>query len=292
MVRLLAMLVVSCVLTACSDASSKDASDQEALLARGDYLVNGIVACGNCHTPRNADATTNANLRLAGGFLIEEPGIKAYAPNITQDHETGIGSWTDEEIIRAIREGVRRDNTIIGPPMPIPSYRAMSDFDARAIVAYLRTIAPVRNVVPRSEYTIPLPESWGPPVGTVPDVSRDDSLAYGTYLGNALGHCMECHTPMVEGVFDFSRTGAGGMVFHRPFGLDVAAMAANITPHPEQGIGAWTDEEIKTAITTGVSRDGRKHAPIMAFPYYQRVSDEDLDALIVYLRSIPPQAAQ
>jgi mono/diheme cytochrome c family protein len=284
MCRLPIMFVVSCVLIACSGAP-----EQEALLARGAYLVNGIVACGNCHTPRNADTTTNVDMRLAGGFLIEEPGFRAYAPNITQDHETGIGAWSDEEIMRAIREGVRRDGTIIGPPMPIPSYREMSDSDVRAIVAYLRTVTPVRNSVPRSVFNIPLPESWGPPLGSVPGVSRDDSLAYGTYLGNALGHCMECHTPMVEGTFDFSRTGAGGMVFEKPLGLDLAAMAANITPHPEQGIGGWTDDEIKRAITQGISRDGRKLAPIMAFDYYQHISDEDLDALIVYLRSIPPQ---
>jgi hypothetical protein len=90
------------------------------------------------------------------------------------DEETGIGAWSDEEIILAIREGVRPDGTIIGPPMPIPSYRHMSDYDVRAIVAYLRAAPPVRNVVPSSEYGIPLPESWGPPVGEVPDPSPGD----------------------------------------------------------------------------------------------------------------------
>jgi mono/diheme cytochrome c family protein len=286
MCRLPVMFVVSCVLMTYSGARA-----QEDVVARGAYLVNGIVACGNCHTPRNADATAVADMRLAGGFLIEEPEFKAYAPNITQDHETGIGAWSDEEIMRAIREGVRRDGTIIGPPMPIRSYREMSDSDVRAIVAYLRTVTPVRNSVPRSVFNIPLPESWGPPLGAVPDVSRDDSLAYGTYLGNALGHCMECHTPMSEGALDFSRTGAGGMVFHKPHGLELAAMAANITPHPEQGIGGWTDDEIKRAITQAISRDGRQLLPVMGFDYYQNISDKDLDALIVYLRSIPPQPA-
>ncbi len=286
MCRLPIMFVVSCALMACSGALA-----QEEVVARGAYLVNGIVACGNCHTPRNADATAVADMRLAGGFLIEEPEFKAYAPNITQDHETGIGTWSDEEIMRAIREGVRRDGTIIGPPMPIPSYREMSDSDVRAIVAYLRTVTPVRNSVPRSVFNIPLPESWGPPLGAVPDVSRDDSLAYGTYLGNALGHCMECHTPMSEGALDFSRTGAGGMVFRKPHGLELAAMAANITPHPEQGIGGWTDDEIKRAITQAISRDGRQLLPVMGFDYYQNISDQDLDALIIYLRSIPPQPA-
>lgn len=278
------VLALSCVLIACSRGPTEDD-----LVARGDYLVNGIVACGNCHTPRNADATAVAELRLAGSFVIEEPEFRAYAPNITQDHETGIGAWSDQEIIRAIREGVRPDGTIIGPPMPIPSYREMSDSDVQAIVAYLRTVAPIRNTVPRSEYHIPLPESWGPPLDVVPDVSRDDPLAYGSYIGNALGHCMECHTPMVDGVFDFSRTGAGGFLLKKPLGLELAAVAANITPHSERGIGEWTDDEIKIAITQGISRDGRKLAPVMAFPYYRNLSDDDLDALIVYLRSIPPQ---
>ena len=287
MCRLPIMFVLSCVLMACSGAR-----DKEAVLARGAYLVEGIVACGNCHTPRNADTTANEDMRLAGGFVIEEPAFRAYAPNITQDIETGIGAWSDEEIMRAIREGIRPNGKIIGPPMPVLSYRGMSDFDVRAIVAYLRTVPPIRNVVAPSVFNIPLPEAWGPPLGSVPDVRRDDLLAYGTYLGNALGHCMECHTPIVEGVFDFSRTGAGGIVFHKPFGLELAATVANITPHPEDGIGAWTDDEIKRAITQAVSKDGRQLLPVMAYPYYHNITDEDLDALIVYLRSLPPQSSE
>jgi mono/diheme cytochrome c family protein len=284
MYQLPLVITLSCVLLAWSGARA-----QEDAVARGAYLVNGIVACGNCHTPRNPDGTAVADKRLAGSFVIKEPEFTAYAPNITQDPETGIGAWSDEEIMRAIREGVRRDGTIIGPPMPVPSYRNMSDSDVRAIVAYLRTVTPVRNSVPRSVFNIPLPEAWGPPLAAVADISRDDPLAYGTYLGNALGHCMECHTPMSEGAFDFSRTGAGGTVFQKPLGLEIAAVAANITPHPEQGIGKWTDDEIKRAITQGISRDGRQLLPVMAFPYYKNISDEDLDALIHYLRSIPRQ---
>ncbi len=285
--RLLGTLaVVPCMLAACSRNQ-----DEAALLARGTYLMQGVVACGNCHTPRGSDALPVEGMTLAGGFVIEEPVFTAYAPNITQDEETGIGAWSDAEIIRAIREGIRPDGTVIGPPMPIPSYRGMSDNDVRAIVAYLRTVPPVRNVVQKSVYNFPLPESYGPPLGSVPDVSRDDALAYGTYIGNSLGHCMECHTPMVDGQFDFSRTGAGGMVFHNPFGLQLAAIAANITPNRQVGLGAWTDDEIKRAITQGISRDGRQLPPVMAFPYYRTISDEDLSALVVYLRSLPPQPA-
>ncbi len=285
MIRILVIFALALALWACASSD-----DDAALLARGTYLAEGIVACGNCHTPKDANVLPIEDMRLAGAFVIEEPVLTAYAPNITMDEETGIGTWTDEEIIRAIREGVRPDGTIIGPPMPILSYRHMSDYDVRAIVAYLRSIPPVSNVVPRSEFNIPLPESWGPPLGEVADVSRDDPLAYGTYL-NHLGHCMECHTPLVEGQFDFSRTGEGGYVFHNIFGLEFTAVAANITTHSGLGIGAWTDDEIKHAITQGVSRDGRALLPAMGFRYYRNVSDADLDALIAYLRTVPPQPA-
>lgn len=283
--RTLAILVLAAGLLACAESE-----DDAALLARGNYLMEGIVACGNCHTPKDADALPIERMRLAGAFVIEEPVFRAYAPNITMDEETGIGTWTDEQIMLAIREGVRPDGTIIGPPMPMPSYRNMSDYDARAIVAYLRSVPPVRNEVPRSEYNIPLPEAWGPPLGEVPDVPRDDLLAYGTYLSH-IGHCMECHTPLVDGQFDFSRTGLGGSVLPNVFGLELTAVAANITPHPRLGIGAWSDDEIKRAITRGISRDGRELLPVMGYSYYRNISDEDLDALIAYLRSLPLQPA-
>jgi mono/diheme cytochrome c family protein len=284
MFRLAITFLVACLFSACSPAV-----DQEELVARGDYLVNSIVACGNFHTPRGAETKSISEMHLAGAFQVDRAEFTAYAPNITPDRENGIGAWSDEEIMRAIREGVRRDGTIIGPPMPIRSYSEMSDTDVRAIVAYLRTVAPVTNSVPRSVYHIPLPESYGPPVGIVPDVPRDDSVAYGAYLAKALGHCMECHTPLVKGAPDFSRTGAGGNVFVKPHGLQLAAMAANITSHPEQGIGAWTDDEMRRAITQATSRDGRQLQPVMPFYLYEKISDEDLDALIVYLRSIPPR---
>jgi len=96
---------------------------------------------------------------------------------------------------------------------------------------------------------------------------------------------------MSDGVFDFNRTGAGGLVFDKPLGMEIAAVAANITPHRADGIGTWTDDEIKRAITQGISRDGRMLLPVMAYPYYHNISDEDLDALIIYLRSLPPQSS-
>jgi mono/diheme cytochrome c family protein len=258
----------------------------ETPLERGTYLMNSIVACGNCHTMQGPEGPVGAE--LAGrAEPIEEPGLfKARPDNITPHPETGIGKWTDEQIIRAIREGIRPDGTIIGPPMPIEQYRKLSDSDVQAILAYLRQVPAADNAVPPSEYMMPLPPAYGPPVGSVPDVPRDDKVAYGAYIAGPLGHCVECHTPMVGPKFDYeNQLGRGGFKFHGPWGTSVSR---NITPHPKDGLGEWSDEEIKRAITTGVSRDGTRLMPPMGFHYYKNIGEEDLDALVAYLRSIPP----
>jgi mono/diheme cytochrome c family protein len=257
----------------------------ETLLERGAYLMRSVVACGNCHTPQTPQGP-NEDMELAGGNPIIEEPFDAYGPNITPDTETGIGSWTDEQIIAAIREGKRPDGTIIGPPMPIGLYRGISDRDAEAIVAYLRVVKPVKNTVPKSVYRIPLPPSWGPPVGSVAEVSQDDQARYGAYLAGPLGHCIECHTPFEGGRPDFeNQLAAGGFPFHGPWGVSVSA---NITPHPESGIGKWSDAQIKRAITRGIRADGSRLMPPMGFAYYANINDRDLDAIIAYLRSLKP----
>src|SRR5690606_26653731 len=177
--------------------------------------------------------------------------------------------WTEGAIGRAAAAGIPPAASRMGPPMAYPFYRAVSDRDMQAIIAYIRNVPAVNNEVPASTYDIPLPPNWGPPVeGPVPEPSRDDEIEYGRYLTHTLGHCTDCHTPLVEGQHDFSRIGAGGNLFPMPFGFAWSALAANITQHPQLGIGEWTDEEIKRAITEGVSRDGRQLLPFMGFEFY------------------------
>src|SRR5687768_14610917 len=113
------------------------AAQDKALLERGTYLMNSIVACGNCHVQRDKGKPL-FDRGLSGGMVFDEAPFKAYASNITPDPETGIGKWTDAQLIRGIREGIRPDGTLIGPPMPIELYRGMSDDDVKALVAYLR----------------------------------------------------------------------------------------------------------------------------------------------------------
>lgn len=260
------------------------AAQDAAMIERGRYLVEVTAACGNCHTPMGPQGPV-AGRHLAGGTVFDEPPFRAVASNITPDPETGIGRWTDAELALAIREGRRPDGRLIGPPMPMMFYRGLSDADLAAMIAYLRTVPPVRSAVEQSVYRITLPPAYGPPVASVPPPA-DNPVARGAYLAGPVAHCLECHTPMLpNGQHDMSRLGAGGMEFRGPWGVSVAR---NITPHAN-GLGGWTDAEIIKAVTEGVSSSGRQLAPPMAFWAYRAMSQRDLADLVAYLRSMPAQ---
>lgn len=264
------------------------ADDKGALLERGRYLMEGIVACGNCHQARGPQGQPLADKGLSGGFVpVDAPPMRAVASNITPDKDTGIGRWTDAQLRRAIREGVRPDGSVIGPPMPIEMYRHMSDRDVDAIVAYLRAQPAVANKVEKSIYRIPLPPSYGPPLKKVAAPAPSDKRRHGEYLAQ-IGHCMECHTPRSEkGELVTAKLGAGGQAFPGPWGQSVSR---NLTPH-ETGLKGWSDAEIARAIRTGVRRDGSKLNPPMGFDYYRNINDADMAALIAYLRSLKPVPA-
>lgn len=248
---------------------------------RGRYLVEGILACGNCHVPRGPQGQPEPGKGMSGG--MEFPALKAVASNITPDPETGIGKWTDAQLGKAIREGLRPDGSVLGPPMPSEFYRHLSDEDLAHVIAYLRAQPAVRNVVAKSQYTVPLPPNYGPPLGRVAGPAPTDRIAYGKYLAE-VGHCMECHTPRGQkGELLQSSWGAGGQVFQGPWG---ASVSRNLTPH-ESGLKNWTDTEIANAIRSGRDRQGHPYKPPMAFAKYRNVSDEDMAALVAYLRTMP-----
>ena len=164
----------------------------------------------------------------------------------------------------------------------------MSDTDVRAIAKYVKSVPAVRNEVPRSTYPDARSNGFGPIVTSVPDVPKTDIVKYGEYLAGPVGHCMDCHTTYVMGQIDMAQLGRGGNVYSRPFIYDWAAVSANITSHPEAGLGAWSDAEIKRAITEGISRDGRQLLPFMPYWLYKKMEPSDLDAVVAYLRSLPP----
>ena len=252
---------------------------------RGRYLVEVIAACGNCHTPKGPTGDLPGK-HLAGGFQLDDAFGTWITPNITPDPETGIGRWTDDEVIRAIREGRGRDGKTLGPPMPYELYRRLSDNDVKAMVAYLRTVPAVRQGVPRSQYKIPLPASYGPPEGVVPDPPRQDLVKYGEYLAGPVAHCVECHTPFLpEGRPDLTRLGAGGLPFRGPWGV---SYAANLTPDPETGLGNWQDGEIIASIHGARRGGGRVLPPMPTHHYAQGLAEGDLRAILAYLRALPP----
>ena len=265
---------------------------------RGDYLINTIMACGNCHTPKDANGAAIVERALSGGgvtFTI--PPFNGSAPNITPDRETGIGNWSDDAIKRALTHGERPSNARLPgvqlAVMAVPFFKALLPEDQTAIVAYLRSVKPVRNAVSDPVYRAPVHHDHYPEAdaGYTPEMMRDP-VKRGSYLVT-IGHCMECHSPRERGVSDYSRLGKGGRKFSSE---DVkgfpaswpGATAANITSHPEKGLGRWSDAEIKRAITDGISRDGRRLQPPMAFAAYRGMTDTDLNSIVSYLRTVPP----
>jgi mono/diheme cytochrome c family protein len=253
---------------------------------RGGYLVNTIMACGNCHTPRDPDGKPIAERALSGGLTFATPAFTATASNITPDVETGIGSWSDAEIRHALMQGTRPDHgRLAGVPlaaiMPANFYKALMPDDLDAIVAYLHTLKPIRNEVPDTIYKAPVHRDPYPEAETGFNKGMfGDPVKRGAYLAT-IGHCMECHSSWSRGVSDFgSGLGRGGRTFP-------AAIAANITSDPAAGIGAWTDREIGRAITRGIARDGRRLAPPMAYGYYAGLKESDLADIVAYLRTVP-----
>ena len=272
---------------------------QESPLERGRYLVTTIMACGNCHTPRDADGRPIAGKELSGGGVgFDVPPYAGWTANITSDKDTGIGTWTDDEIKRAITHGERPNRgpnagKPLGPMMAANFFKALLPRDLDAVVAYLRSVPPVRNLVAAPVYRMPTRhDAFAEAERGFTERDLQDKARRGAYLAT-IGHCLECHTPIGErGVIQFGTAlGAGGRPFMPSFvkGLPArwqGAVSRNITPHPEKGIGAWSDAEVKRAITQGVSRDGRKMVEPMAFAWYAGMRDEDLDAIVAYLRTL------
>jgi mono/diheme cytochrome c family protein len=153
------------------------------------------------------------------------------------------------------------------------------------VIAYLHTIKPMKNRVPDPVYKMPQGHPI-PPGGEKPftESMLSDKVNKGRYLAT-IGHCMECHTPLGPRGREFAtRLGAGGFELPGPWGVTVSG---NITSSKDKGIGAWTDAEIKRAITQGISRDGGKLKPPMGYRYYATVAASDLDAMVAYLRTVP-----
>lgn len=278
MVRFITILIAALI------ATLGVAQAQSPLVKRGDYLVNTILTCGNCHTPKGPTGDVMAKA-FSGGLSWDEPPFKVTAPNITPDKDTGIGKWTDDDIKKVLRTGIRPNGTPVAMVMPSSFYQIMSERDIDAVVAYLRTLKPIKNKVPDPIYK--MPQVHPPfPGGEKPytEAMMSDKVKKGFYLVT-IGHCMECHTPMGPRGREFAtKLGTGGFEFPGPWGKSVSR---NITSSKTKGIGSWSDTEIKRAITQGIAKDGSKLKPPMGFHYYAHMTADDLDSIVAYLRTVP-----
>ena len=251
---------------------------------RGSYLVNTIMTCANCHSPKGPPDVV-AGKDFSGGLRFDEPPFDVTAPNITPDKDTGIGTWSAADLKKTMLSGVRPNGVPLAVVMPTGFYGILLPSDLDAIVAYLQSIKPVSNKVPVPIYKMDVKRQIFPGAEKPIDpADLNDQVKRGHYLAT-IGHCMECHTPLLNGAQDFQNSlGKGGREFPGPWGVSVSR---NITSSKAKGVGDWSDADIKRAITQGVDKDGNKLKGPMGYQYYAHMTDADLDAVIAWLRTVP-----
>jgi mono/diheme cytochrome c family protein len=253
---------------------------------RGQYLVQAG-GCVGCHTEEKKGATP-----FAGGRALKTPFGTFHGPNITPHPEAGIGRWREADFVRAMRHGERPDGASYFPAFPYPSFTRITDEDLAHIWAYLRSLPP--DAKSNKAHDLGFPYGWRPLVkvwkwlfftpGPTPDMNASSGVARGRYLVHALGHCGECHTPRnFLGAPATDRFLAGG---EGPEGKRIP----NLTP---ARLKSWSDAELAEYLRTGTTPDGDSASATMEeviLNTTSKLTPEDLQALIAYLRTVPALA--
>lgn len=267
-------------------------------IERGKYLANNVCVCMDCHSTR--DFTKFSGPLVEGTFgkggdrfdqSIGMPGV-FYARNITPE---GISRYTDGELFRVITSGVTKEGRPMFPLMPYPYYGRLAEEDVYSIIAYVRSIPPIKNEVPESAADFPvnfilhtIPTKGSPQ----PIPPKSDKIAYGKYLTNASG-CRECHTKDKQGQIIPELEYSGGREFRFPDGS--LCRSANISPDKETGIGSWTPElfvrKFKIYTDSGYvvpTVPAGEFNSIMPWTMYAGMTQEDLEAIFAYLQTVTP----
>jgi mono/diheme cytochrome c family protein len=273
--------------------SSETFEATEARMVRGRYLVEGPASCFHCHSEHDFSNPEYPVIeaKKGAGWVMPIPELNNIASrNITPDVETGIGSWSDDEIARAIREGVRKDGTALFPIMPYPNFASMDDEDVKSIVVYLRTLPAVRNTVPTRSLPGPLEylvNTIPKPISTPqPSHPASTPAERGKYLVT-LADCAGCHTPTTpEGEPLPGMAFGGGGLFHDPGQAGKEVVSMNITPDAS-GIAHYDESLFLQTIRTG-QVGGRVLNHIMPFLFFRNMTDSDLGDIFAYLRTLAP----
>ncbi len=259
-------------------------------LERGRYLFTGLMGCAACHSEH--DLSQHGVPIVPGaegaGEVMPFDGLPGLivAPNITPDPQTGSGNWTDDQIARAIREGISHDGRALFPMMPYDTFKRMSDEDLASIIVYLRSLQPVHRQLQKTQIAFPVkylirtvPE---PVTSPVPRPNPADRQKYGEYLVN-MGGCSVCHSPQIRGQVISGMEFSGGNVIEGGWGQ---AASANLTPDGS-GIGYYDEALFIQAMRTGYVK-ARKLSSIMPFGEYKNLRDDDLKTMFAYLHTLNP----
>ncbi|WP_349294938.1 c-type cytochrome (plasmid) [Thioclava sp. 'Guangxiensis'] len=279
------LLTLATVFTAL--ATSAFAQSDADLVKQGEYIARAA-DCTACHT-----APVDGK-PFSGGYKISSPMGPIIATNITPSRDYGIGTWSEDEFAKAIRQGVTPDGTHLYPAMPYPSYAKMTDADVKALYTYLMQGVDPVDAAPAEKTDLPFPFNqralmigWNmlfspKPGWTAPD-GLSDQEARGAYLVDALEHCSTCHTPrglmMNEKQSDY--LGGGSLGSWR---------APNITPDKATGIGDWSNEDIVAYLKNGFAKGHGSAAGPMAEAVEHSLSklqEDDLEAIAAYLKKVP-----
>ena len=258
------------------------------VVRRGEYLAKAA-DCVVCHTAPGEGS-------YAGGLAFSLPFGMLWSTNITSDATTGIGNYSDQDFLNAVRRGIRNDGTRLYPAMPFTAYTLMTDDDALAIKAYLFSLPAVRKQNRPDTLRFPFNQRWGmifwswafnPDTRFAPHTARNAEWNWGAYVAEALAHCGDCHTP---------RNLALALDNNWKFAGAVAAgwFAYDITADKGTGIGAWTDEEVSTYLSKGhATGRGTASGPMgeAVDHSFSQMDPADIQALVTYLRSIPAIAS-
>jgi mono/diheme cytochrome c family protein len=280
-------LSVLLLMLAAPDAAAQTTREQ---IARGKYVFGAAAGCG-CHTVPKQPVN-------AGGRKYDGPFGTVYSSNITPDPTTGIGKWTDEQIITATRSGRRPNGERLIPVHPYTVFNGMAEQDLKDVVAYLRSVPPINRPTPAKKISVPMFESVFLPawlatfaaIESPPKSAATSGVARGEYLTRAVSHCGECHTPRTMTMaVDNTRFLAGNQKGKGPEGSAVP----NITPDRETGLGSWTEEQITDYLETGNKPDGDVAGGLMmeviqgSSAGYKDLTKADRQAIAKYLKTIP-----
>lgn len=305
MAALCAAVLVAVTWTACKDKKSEptgsDGTDSvKKVLERGEYLANNVAGCIDCHSKRDFSKYSGPVIpgtEGGGGFVFDQklglPGV-LYGKNITPDNETGIGTWTDEDILKAITQGINKKGDTLFPLMPYANFNRMAKDDLLSIIAYIRSLKPIRNKIPDRQLMMPIAMAYPGPM-LQPSVDGNvrppasDRVKYGEYLAT-MGDCGTCHSPLTPQGPDMTKMFSGGY----PFDMgSFKVVSANITSDTATGIGKWSEEQFLQKFTHYREEKNYNYNPgkentIMPLSLLAGMTDDDLKAIYAYMKTVKP----